>query len=163
MSSCDGGSIPSLGAMKKEVLRAEDYKVLWQCSYYDGVLSGVLKLHKGKELYYFKCFIDECVEDQEDESVFHYRVFAIHNLSDEEKEILIARNDLWKKHSGNGSDWDCRWDPEKKYGLMIDWDAYNKEKENIKEFPELSNESVFAYTTDDEIYRSRVLNKQVKR
>ncbi len=151
--------------MKLETLRAEDYKVLWQCGYYDGVLSGVMKKHSG-EMLYFDCFIDECVvenEDQENEKIYHYRVYYLHKLTDEQKEILIARHNLWVEYSGNGSDWDYRWNPDKRTGKVIDWENYYKEKEKLPEFPEFGLDSVVGYTTDDELYRSKRVNGQIKK
>lgn len=148
-----------------EILRAEDYKVLWQIDHYDGPMSGILKTHKD-EMLYFNCFIDECIvnnEDQENETIFHYRVFSLHKLIDNEKEIFISRKYLCNKYTGNGSEWDFRWDLEKRVGLKIDWKEYEKEKSKLPEYPQLGFSSIVAYTTDDELYRSRVLNGQIKK
>jgi len=86
--------------------RDVDFKMLWHCSYWDGVLSGVILM--GGHEHWFECVLDGVVGLSSDVEEGHLtgRNFAIVRLEDEQIGELYRRHRDFQESVGTHCDYD---------------------------------------------------------
>jgi hypothetical protein len=157
--------------MKAKTYRAEEYKVLFHLSFWDGALSGVLQNKADESFLYFDCVMDEPFEcdnlDEGEKDFHHYRIFALFQMTPEQRHIIEEKHKSFQKQCGFNTDWDHRWKSYIPYDrpkemipapnhskITYDTDVANKE------YPQFENSQIVGYTNDKELYKSATLNGQ---
>lgn len=70
-----------------------DLEMLWHSNYYDGPLSGMAE-YNGEYVWF------NCTEEDD----YGTRIFALHRLSEEDRQLLFFQHEMWRKYIGNHCD-----------------------------------------------------------
>lgn len=85
--------------------RGKDFEVLWHCNYWDGMLSGVVRM--GSREFWTECVLDGVValSPEPDEGYLNGRNFAIVQLDDDQIKELYARHKDFQESVGTHTDY----------------------------------------------------------
>src|SRR6202012_5197767 len=85
--------------------REKDFEVLWHSNYWDGMLSGVIKM--GDREYWIECVLDGvcALSPEPDVGYVNGRNFAIVQLTDEQIQELYRRHTDFQESVGRHTDY----------------------------------------------------------